>query len=321
MSLPKQAQEQLEEIERWEQEMAAANSPDQTSETEEQQGQQPVEQEAQPLEQAPPTDLKQPDDEVWERKYKTLQGMFNAEVPRLKSEVTDLKNQLSAAIARLDLASSEKPESKPTKSQRLVTDKDVEDFGGDLVDLIKRQATEVAQSTLSDQISRLEAENTDLRSQVTGVSERQGESARRDYFAQLERLVPDYEAVNVDQGFMDWLSEVDLLSGRQRQEYLNDAFNSFDPVRTANLFSTYKDTVSSPTQSKPNKNLERQVAPGTSKASAANANSGNDKIWSMRDIEVFYRDVAKGVYRGNDAEQARIEAEIDLAVQQGRLSQ
>jgi len=215
MSLPKQVQDQLEEIERWEQEQASANSPPQTQEGDDEQRQQPVEQEEQPLEQATPPELKQPDDEIWERKYKTLQGMFNAEVPRLKSEVADLKNQLSTAIARLDLASSEKPESKSTKSQRLVTDKDVEDFGGDLVDLIKRQATEVAQSTLDEKISRLEAENADLRGQVTGVSERQGESARRDYFAQLERLVPDYEAINVDQGFMDWLSEVDMLSGRQ----------------------------------------------------------------------------------------------------------
>ena len=54
MSLPKQVQDQLEEIERWEQEQASANSPEQTSEGDDEQGQQPVEQEVQPLEQAPP---------------------------------------------------------------------------------------------------------------------------------------------------------------------------------------------------------------------------------------------------------------------------
>ena len=155
--------------------------------------------------------------------------MFNAEVPRLKSEVKDLKSQLETSIARLDLASQATTES-PSSNQRLVTDKDVEDFGGDLVDLIKRQATEVAQSELSKKINKLEEENAQLLREVTGVSERQGESSRRDYFAELSRLVPDYEALNVDQGFLDWLNEVDLLSGNQRQEYLNQAFNSFDPV-------------------------------------------------------------------------------------------
>jgi hypothetical protein len=321
MSLPKQAQAQLEEIEQWEKEVAAASSPPPTPpDGIDQQGQQPEKQEL-PVQAEPSEQVKQPEDETWERRYKTLQGMFNAEVPRLKSEVKDLKSQLETSIARLDLASQAKAES-PSDSQRLVTDKDVEDFGGDLVDLIKRQATEVAQSELSKKISKLEEENAQLQREVTGVSERQGENARRDYFVELSRLVPDYEALNVDQGFLDWLNEVDLLSGNQRQEYLNHAFNSFDPMRTANLFNTYKDLIGAPTTTRQtNKNLERQVAPGTSKVSSASASTGSDKVWSMGDIDRFYRDVAKGNYRGNESEQARIEADIDLAVNQGRLSQ
>jgi hypothetical protein len=322
MSLPKQVQAQLEEIEQWEQDVAKANSPAlDSSDGVDEQGQQPDQQDVTPLAQVEPTEPpKQPEDETWERRYKTLQGMFNAEVPRLKSEVNDLKNQLSTAIARLDLASEVKSEGL-SSDQRLVTDKDVEDFGGDLVDLIKRQATEVAQSELSKKISKLEEENAQLHRQVDGVSERQGESSRRDYFAELSRLVPDYEDINVDQGFLDWLNEVDLLSGNQRQEYLNQAFNTFDPIRTATLFNTYKELVGAPTTSKqPNKSLERQVAPGTSRVSSASAVTGSDKVWSMTEIDRFYRDVAKGMYRGNDAEQVRIEADIDLAVTQGRLS-
>lgn len=321
MSLPKQAQAQLEEIEQWEKEVAAANSPPPSPpDGIDQQGQQPVTQEP-PVQAELTEQAKQPEDETWERRYKTLQGMFNAEVPRLKSEVKDLKSQLETSIARLDLASQAQPES-PSSNQRLVTDKDVEDFGGDLVDLIKRQATEVAQSELSKKISKLEEENAQLLREVTGVSERQGESSRRDYFAELSRLVPDYEALNVDQGFLDWLNEVDLLSGNQRQEYLNQAFNSFDPMRTANLFNAYKDLIGAPAPTRqPNKSLERQVAPGTSKVSSASASTGSDKVWSMGDIDRFYRDVAKGTYRGNESEQARIEADIDLAVTQGRLSQ
>lgn len=321
MSLPKQAQAQLEEIEQWEKEVAAASSPPPSPPDEiDQQGQQPVTQES-PVQAEPTEQAKQPEDETWERRYKTLQGMFNAEVPRLKSEVKDLKSQLETSIARLDLASQAQPES-PSSNQRLVTDKDVEDFGGDLVDLIKRQATEVAQSELSKKISKLEEENAQLLREVTGVSERQGESSRRDYFVELSRLVPDYEALNVDQGFLDWLNEVDLLSGNQRQEYLNQAFNSFDPMRTANLFNAYKDLIGAPAPTRQtNKSLERQVAPGTSKVSSASASTGSDKVWSMGDIDRFYRDVAKGTYRGNESEQARIEADIDLAVTQGRLSQ
>ena len=323
MSLPKQVQAQVEEAERLERELLEqVTPPSEPAPVEEELAtEEPVaEVEGDPLPEpevleAEPEPVKQTEDETWERKYKTLQGMYNADVPRLRNEVADLKNQLSTAIARLD-AASKKTETAPVES--LVTDKDVEDFGSDLVDLIKRQATEVAQR----QIDLLKDENAQLRQELTGVSERQGDIARQTYFADLSRLVPDYEDINVDQRFLDWLSEVDPLSGHQRQEYLTNAFTTYDVARTATLFNTFKElTGSNPKPKSPPKELLRQVAPGTSKSSGQTTVNTNEKIWSMSEIDRFYKDVARGIYKGNDAEQARIEAEIDLAVQQGRLTQ
>ena len=323
MSLPKQVQAQVEEAERLERELLEQANPS-TPETpvEAEQTEEPTEEvtEGEPLTEpevleAEPEPVKQTEDETWERKYKTLQGMYNADVPRLRNEVADLKSQLETAIARLD-AASKKTEEAPV--ERLVTDKDVEDFGSDLVDLIKRQATEVAQQ----QIDRLKEENAQLRQELNGVSERQGDIARQTYFADLARMVPDYEDINVDQRFLDWLSEVDPLSGHQRQEFLNNAFNTYDVARTAILFNAFKElTGSAPKPKAPPKELVRQVAPGTSKSSTQTIVNTNEKIWSMAEIDRFYKDVARGVFKGNDAEQARIEAEIDLAVQEGRLTQ
>ena len=326
MSLPKQVQAQMEEAERLERELheAANPNPEPTpeAEPEPENAPEPVEESApaepEATEPEPEADPEPPvEDNTWERKYKTLQGMYNADVPRLRTEVAELKSQLETAISKLE-STSAKDDKEP--AQRLVTDKDVEDFGSDLVDLIKRQATEVAHA----EIGRLEEENARLREQLTGVSERQGDIARQTYFSDLARLVPDYEEINVDQRFLDWLSEVDVLSGHQRQEYLNNAFNTFDVARTATLFNAFKELTGStqkPQPKQPPKELARQVAPGTSKSSAQTIVNTNEKIWSMSEIEGFYRDVARGVFKGNDAEQARIEAEIDLAVQQGRLSQ
>lgn len=324
MSLPKQVQAQMEEAERLERELHDAANP--TPEEPSEPAPEPEvtsEPEALPVEEPEVTEpeaVTEPEpieDSTWERKYKTLQGMYNADVPRLRTEVSDLKSQLETAIAKLDKVSAV---ADKAPANRLVTDKDVEDFGSDLVDLIKRQATDVAQA----QIGRLEEENAQLREQLTGVSERQGDIARQTYFSDLARQVPDYEEINVDQRFLDWLSEVDVLSGHQRQEYLNNAFNTYDVARTVILFKTFKELTGStpqPQPKQPPKELARQVAPGTSKSSAQTVVSTNEKIWSMSEIEGFYRDVARGAYKGNDAEQARIEAEIDLAVQQGRLSQ
>lgn len=314
MSLPKQVQAQMEEAERIEQELLNAANPQQpeAEATEPEPIEVPapdLEQEPEPVAEPEPA----PVDDTWERKYKTLQGMFNAETSRLRSEVGDLKSQLSAAIARLDAVGS----SGSAKTSSLVTDKDVEDFGGDLVDLIKRQSTEVADA----RVRQVEEENARLREQLTGVTEQQGESARRAYFADLGRLVPDYEAINVDERFLNWLAEVDVMSGLPRQEYLSNAFTSYDVERTAVLFNAFKQLAGLNQQPKPvPEKLQRQVAPGTSKSSTVATASPNEKIWSMSEIERFYKEVARGTYKGNDSEQARIEAEIDLAVQEGRLS-
>jgi hypothetical protein len=200
----------------------------------------------------------------------------------------------------------------------LVTDKDVEDFGGDLVDLIGRKAADVVNA----EMSRLRAENAQLREEVGSVSEQQGEARRDVYFSNLERLVPDYRELNVDPDFLEWLAEVDTMSGQPRQNFLNNAFESYDVDRTAVLFDAFKELTAAAAKPKVvPKELQRQVAPGTSKASSVATTNANERIWKMSEIDRFYRDVARGTYKGNDAEQARIEAEIDQAVLEGRLSQ
>jgi hypothetical protein len=316
MSLPKQVQAELEAAERIEQELQNAANPQPEPVAEEPEPEPVVEPEP-VLEQEPepqPEPTKPSDDETWERRYKTLQGMFNAETARNKAEVADLKSQLKQVL-------SEIKESKvaPTEPQRsLVTDKDVEDFGGDLVDLIGRKAADVVNA----EMSRLKAENAQLREEMGSVTEQQGEARRDVYFSNLERLVPDYRELNVDPDFLEWLADVDNLSGQPRQNFLNNAFESYDVDRTAVLFNSFKELTAAPAKPKVvPKELQRQVAPGTSKASSVASTPANERIWKMSEIDRFYKDVARGNYKGNDAEQARIEAEIDQAVLEGRLSQ
>jgi hypothetical protein len=135
----------------------------------------------------------------------------------------------------------------------------------------------------------------------------------------LAQAVPDYEALNVDNDFLEWLKQVDPLSGISKQVYLNAAFEQMDAQRTANLFNAFKEAAGKTQQTArpdPKAELQRQVAPGTSKADVPSS-STNTKIWAMREIEQFFTDVSKGKYTRDEA--AKIEAEIDAAVAAGRL--
>lgn len=318
MSLPKQVQAQAEEAARLEREVLGIAEPnpegDPAPEGEHAEGQPAAEVPPQTEQEAQPTPPIPSEDETWEKRYKSLQGMFNAEVPRLQAQLKELQAQLNSERAKADAAER----AKAYQPEQLVTDKDVEAFGSDLIDVIDRKAREVAAQMVGTKMVELEAENHQLREQLSGVSERQVSNDRRTFFVELERLVPDYEAVNVDPGFLNWLSEVDPLSGLARQEYLNNAYGSLDVGRTAALFNTYKQMTAPPAPRASNK-LERQVAPGTSKVSSSAPANASDRIISTREVEAFYRDVQRGAFKGNEAEQARIEAEIDLAVAEGRI--
>lgn len=267
------------------------------------------------------------DDASWQQRYQTLQGMYNAEVPRMQQQIRDLSTQLQDTQARLN-APKETP--KPAApASRQGTEKDVETFGGDLIDLIKRQAADIVQverDKMQADMGKLQTENAELKKQVGVVAQQQGEGVRYAYLQEVAKQVPDWEALNVDPGFLGWLAEVDPLSGLARQAYMNHAYEKFDVQRTANLFLTWKKangkTLQQPTKQTAAQELARQVAPGTSKSSTPQVSgAASERIWTRQEIETFYTDVTKGLYNlgGKKDEAARIEAEIDAAVATGRI--
>ena len=314
-NLPKQVIEQAEQLAALEKSLADSLQPaTETSPVEDQSPTPPV---------VETVKVEPKSEETWQKRYQTLQGMFNAEVPRLNSKVKELEDALTQATAKIDAAT--KAHQAPTKPElSLVTDKDVEAFGSDMIDLIKRQSVEVFQhekQQMQGELAKLQGENAELKSQLGGVTEKQGANDRRAYFMELTKLVPDYEAVNVDPDFLNWLAVPDQLSGQPRQLFLNQAFNSFDPSRTAVLFNTWKEQagIAAQPRNTARQELSRQVAPGTSKSSAGQTTNVADRMWTRAEIEQFYTDSAKGVYRSKAEEAARIESEIDAAVAAGRV--
>ena len=322
MELPDQVRRQAEAAAEFDKQMEAqAQPPAEEPEAEPTQdntdGIQPVAEEPQVLDAQPDPVAEQ----TWEARYKTLRGMFDAEVPQLHARVKELEGKLDDALTRLNDAAQPAKAKEPKAP--LVTDKDVETFGSDLIDLIKRQAEEIAAERDVEweaKLAKAEAENARLQEQVGRVAETQGVTNRRTYFAELSKLVPDYEVLNVDDGFITWLAEVDPLSGLPRQAYMNNAFEAMDVTRTANLFLTYKQMVTPPApEPEPRRELERQVAPGSSKSDVAPQPASNTRVWTTAEVDQFYRALSRGDYRGREQEAAQIEQQIDLAVAEGRL--
>jgi hypothetical protein len=318
-AFPSQVVREAEEADRILQNMSAP-TPDQTDPTPPQDNAASA-----PATDTPPQASEPSSPDGWEQRYKTLQGMFQAETNRRDARARELEQQLQHTLSRLsELEQGARRAEAAQPAQPLVTEKDVEAFGGDLVDLVKRQAQEVIQSAAREMDQRLatkDAEIAKLREQMGGVAEQTKAVSQSTYLSELTNLVPDWQAVNTNQGFLDWLAQVDPLTGLQRQSYLDDAFGKLDVRRTAEIFSAFKALSGSrPSSASPSQELQRQVQPSSSQATpvATGADNGS-KVWSVVEIDQFYRDVARGAFVGRDTEKQRLNNEIDLAISQGRL--
>lgn len=317
MNLPKQVRQQLEHVEQM---LAPAPAP--TPEPAAPPA--TVPEPAAPTEAAPqPAEPNAPDaaapapaapsGEPWEARYKTLQGVFNKRVnderrarEAAEQERDALKNQLNAAPA--------------TKPEVSLDPKDAETFGADLVGMAQRVAEQVATATVKQFDARLAA----LEQQLTGTTRAVAQTAEEIFLSRLAAAVPDYAKQNEDEGFLAWLAEVDPVYGAPRQDALTAASNALDAERTARIFLAYKATLApapapspAPRQT-PAQSLERQVAPGTN-AQPAQLQPQQAAPITVAEVQSFYMDVQRGVYKGRHEEMLRREAAINQALAEGRI--
>lgn len=254
-------------------------------------------------------------EETWQAKFFTLKGKYDAEVPRLHAQLKELNTQVQQLMT--EAAARAQAPAAPEPAKTLITEHDKEAFGSDLLDLIDR-ATEAKIAGFRDREAQLQKEIAELKGKVGRVDETVGSSTKELFLERLAKQVPDWEAMNVDQGFLAWLAEVDPVYGLPRQAALNSAYEALDAGRTAAIFKQYK-AMTAPQQAQQTKpSLQSQVAPTRSRTSPAPATSAGDKrVFTQGDIAQFYDEWRRGLI--DEAEAVRIEQEIAAASVEGRI--
>lgn len=323
VKLPASVQAQLDRAEQIEQEMASPPAPDPTPDP-------PAEEPPAP-EPDPPPAPPAPPPEDFEQKYRSLKGKYDREVPALQAQVTQLTGQVSELTAKLNDASKPADTPKPAvaPAPKLVTDKDIDNFGPDLIDLIGRKAREIAAEQTGEivgELQTLRAENAALKAKVEGAEQTVAKTSFETFIGKLRERIPDLDEVNATQSFLDWCMGEDELRGGQRQQILAAAMEAQDVQRVVNFVNAWRATQSPPPApaSAPAKDpkveaeFRSQVAPGSSKTPPSPPPA--PKVWKAAEINAFYADVTRGKYRGRDAEFNAIEAEINQAIAEGRVS-
>lgn len=333
-NIPESVRRQSEEADRLMQEYVARRNP-QTQPQEEPEEPEEQEQKTQELEgsvngsQEPAPPAREDSElELWKQRYRTLQGKYNAEIGHANRRVSELEGQIQQLSSQLEELKNRRTEPDPELQKPLVRPEDVENFGSDMVDFVRRAVQEGMRAERAEyqkKIQELEARNAKLEATLAGVEEKTGQTAVQAFLQQLDALVSDWRALNTDPAFLLWLEEEHELTGTPRRVLLQAAEQSLDAKRVAAFFNAFKKetgrvapppTPNSQTrQASPE--VARQVQPGKSKAATTPASEPAKKIWTEREIAQFYENAKLGRYSRED--QARIEAEIDLAVAEGRI--
>lgn len=323
MALPKQVEEQLKQLEEIEKQLEAAKTPKEAAPNEdatEAQSAQAEQQDQTKAEDPPSTAETKPEkpteptvaEETWQQKYKTLKGMYDAEVPRLHAQV----KELTAQMARLQ-STVEKPTTKePDKPTKLVTDADVQTFGEDLIEVQRKVAREVAMEFRAE-IDALKADNEKLREQLNTTGSKVVEAS---FEQRLHRLVPDFDAVNVDPKWVEWLNEYDPILRGPRKLVAQDAFNRGDADAVADYVSMFKKAHApvEPARSK-TEEIERQIQPRRT-ATGTGQPAPKGKTYTTKDVERMFKQAADLGARGKLDEARKLEAEIDAAYMDGRVA-
>lgn len=321
VALPKSIQAEMDKAEALERELAAQAHPQEEVQTEPEVTESvDIAVEAEKLQQAESTTAQvQPAQEPevdWERRFATIQGKYNAEVPRLYEQLKQQNQQMHELSRELEALRAPTTEGLSVEKP-VVTAQDEDAFGEDLIDLARRIAREEANRCVAEALDKVEREITPLREQVGNVHKTQTLSSQERYWAELDKRVPDWEQINTDQRWLTWLAEYDPIAGATRQEALDRASSSLDVARTVAFFSLWKNQnvkVAEIPAAPANQELLRQVAPTKTKASSAPA---GDRLWTPAEYEAAYDH--RNYVGKTDKEITAMQTEADRAHQEGRV--
>lgn len=261
-----------------------------------------------------------PDDKDWKQMYKTLEGKYRAEVPRLTDEAKRLRdsvNTLNAKISELEANASAN-----TRKEAAIGEKEIEQLEADYPDIGK--IVKRLQDAHTAELAALEAKFSSSVSAELGT-------VRQDLIATKEQQfdhdmrnagVTDWQTIDTDPAFHEWLADLVPYTRFTKLEALRDAAGRFDAAAVSKFFLDYKASLNreeAPVEGK--SKLEKFVAPPSTQV-ATQQRSSAQPGFTRADFVKFMQDSARGKFnpaKWGGKTEAEVERMFDALVSKGQL--
>lgn len=308
MTLPKQVEQQLKEVEELEKQLQA---PMEQATVEETAVEYPPDMPEESTPDVTPTQaVERVEPQVdWEQKYRTIAGKYDAEVPRLHAQVKELMAQMQMMQERQQAPA---PESKT--QDRLVTDDDVSLWGQDMIDVTRKVALEVAR----EYDSKLEAAYNKIEQLERSLVQTGSQVGEMTFEQRLHRAIPDFDAVNTDPRWIAWLDEVLPDVGAPRRVFAEQAYNNGDVEGVKRFVDVFRQAAAPAQPDNRRAELERQVAPSRATGNAQVPNQ--PRSYSLNQMDTLWNKVRELNVKGKHDEAAKLEAELTAAYVEGRVT-
>jgi hypothetical protein len=224
-------------------------------------------------------------------------------IDELRREIATLKSQLAeTSPAPIDL-------------KKFFTPEQIEEYGESQCELLARTAMKAGNQSKADIQAAVDEALKPIREREQRQQQQRQEDAKSRFYAELAKLVPNYQAIDIDPLWLGWLNEEDPDSGIERNEILAKHARKGDAPRVAAMFNQFlKASGASPTPPKPSVMPEGGAAGARGNGDAP---SGNEPALTKSFIKDFYKRKALG--KISEADVKRIEARIEAAIESGQL--
>ncbi len=270
---------------------------------------------SQPVETPKPVSQEE-DPAYWRKRFETVQGKLNSEMPALYAQLKEQNQQIQHLSEQLNAREAEPSRKADTAEIDL---KDAEDYGSDLIDMVNRKAEAIVAKEIAKAMAELRKDVGSVREHVGQVSDQVAQTSAEKFWTGVMNLVPDWKAVDSDPAWIDWLDTTPEFAEDTYRTLAAKAIQRGDAQKIANLVARWRgpnQTQQAPARSPAvQSELQRQVTPSTQRSSTPPPQGG--KVWSVEEYKAAM-DV-RNVQKFGQKEADRLEAEANQAVADGRV--
>jgi hypothetical protein len=274
---------------------------------------------------APAVDLPGDDDSAdWKHRFARMQGR-NTALQKQIGEMQEQMEQLGSELLHAQQRRAPRPEHvrAPPPQPNFLTQEDEQAYGPELLDVAQRAALQA----VAPKLHQVETQNAELQRQLA-------KERRRALDQAVELAVPDFREIDRNPRWHRWLLGIDVLSGRVRQQLLNEAIASAAAPRVISFFNGFKqeEAATGHIESEPVSHqaapprepavsLASLAAPGRARpASGGDTSLPPDKpIYTRAQIKELYSLHRRGAYVGREADWNRLDLDIIAAGREGRI--